>query len=221
MIGFSAGGTAFTDFQRGEARSGGRDFDRRLSAQPTIAIAGTFTYWVSSGLGFRAHASYAPSRFVIEQPDEASAAESVGTEARPLAPLTVLIADLSVIFRAPVAFGRVVPYGIAGAGVIDYRADPGQSSPLPAEAREAFANDNLRRFAGVLGVGAVIPLQQRDFFLTVELTDHFTRSPVADAAVGPFEVASDMVIDPDGHGSGDTAGLTNTFRVLVGVTIPL
>ncbi|MGH7505152.1 MAG: hypothetical protein ACRELX_05860 [Longimicrobiales bacterium] len=220
-FGVAGGGAAYTAFQRGQAHAAGRDFDRRLSAQTSVALSATLTYWISGVFAVRAHGSYSPTRFVMSMPDE-DAALFRAAEPDPLASLGVLMADADVLLRAPVIFGRIAPYGIIGAGVVDYRADPGSSSPLPVEAREAFASGSQRRFAGVIGVGALVPLERHDFFLTFELTNHMTRSPVAHTATSPTPSGAQTLVDADAWSNDEgEAGHTSAVRLMVGLTVPL
>jgi hypothetical protein len=214
-LGLAGGGAAFSDFQRAQAVADGDVFDRRISAQTTVAFSGTVTYWISRYWGVRAQASYSPSRFVQRTPGEA-----MGEEQALYAPLAVYMMDGDVLFRAPIVLGRVAPYGLIGAGMIEYRADPGTDDPLPAEVEETFEGDRQRRFAGVMGVGAVIPLDRHPFRLTFELSNHVSRSPVEAPSAG--RVREGAIIDPDGwHDDDDGSGLTSHVRLMIGVALPI
>lgn len=214
-LGLAAGGAAFSDFQRAEAVSRDEVFDRRISAQTSLAFSATATYWISRYWGVRAHGSYAPTRFVLRAPTE-----EMGQDQSLYSALGVYMVDGDVLFRAPIVVGRVAPYGLVGAGIVDYRADPGNDDPLPAEAKQTFDGDHQRRFAGVVGIGAVIPLDRQSFHLTFELTNHLTRSPVEPPAGGTVE--DNVVIDPDGwRGDDDGSGLTSNVRLMIGVSLPI
>jgi hypothetical protein len=214
-LGLSAGGAAFSDFQRAQAVTREEVFDRRISAQTSVAFSATATYWISRYWGIRAHGSYAPTRFVLRTPTE-----EMGEEQALYSSLRVYMLDGDVVFRAPIVLGRVAPYGLVGAGTVIYRADPGTDDPLPAEVVQTFDGDRQRRFAGVMGVGAVIPLDRHSFHLTFELTNHVTRSPVEAPQGGSREEG--VLIDPDGWGGDDDgAGLTSHVRLMIGVSLPI
>jgi hypothetical protein len=217
-IGLAGGGAAFSDFQRAEALAGGAEFERRVSAQTTVALSATLTYWISRHWGVRAHGSFSPSRFVLRTTEVPLLLDE---EPAMFARLGVFMADADVLFRVPVVFGRVAPYGIVGTGIVEYRADPGTRDPLPAEASESFDGGAQRRWAAVFGGGAVIPLERHSFYLTFELTNHLTRSPVDAPAAGPAENGT-LILDPDGwRDDDDGAGLTSHVRLMVGVTLPM
>jgi hypothetical protein len=216
-VGLAAGGAAFSDFQRGQATAGVTEFDRRLSAQTTVAVSGNVTYWLTRRWGLRAHGSYSPSRFVLNEAEQASG--RVSAEAS-FARLSIFMADVDLLFRVPVLWGRIAPYGLVGAGAVEYRADPATKEPIPAEAERSFRSGSRRRFAGVFGVGARIPLDRHAFHLTFELTNHLTRSPVDVPVEGM--TAEGLFLDPDGWGNEDDgAGLTSNVRLMVGVAVPL
>lgn len=216
-VGISGGGAAFSDFQRGEAINGSTEFDRRLSAQTTVAVAANVTYWPARQWGVRVHGSYSPSRFVLNEAEQQSG--RVSAEAS-LARLGVFMADFDILFRAPIVWGRVAPYGLIGAGAVEYRANPALTAPIPAEAETSFQSGRRRLFAGVLGIGARIPLDDHDFHLTFELTDHITRSPVDSPVQGMTR--DGVFLDPDGWGTEDDgAGVTSHVRLMVGLAMPI
>jgi hypothetical protein len=217
-IGVAGGGAAFSDFQRGQATAGAEEFDRRISAQTTVAVSGNITYWISRYWGVRAHASFSPSRFVLNEADHSSGRISANAN---LARLGIFMADADVLFRVPLVWGRVAPYGIVGAGAVVYHADPGSTEPIPAEAEGSFRSNTRRQFAGVFGVGAMIPLERNSFHLTFEVTNHLTGSPVDVPMTGMTEDGR-LLLDPDGWGNEDDgAGLTSNVRLLVGIAFPL
>lgn len=216
-VGLAAGGAAFSAFQRGQATAGFTEFDRRLSAQTTVAASGNVTYWMTRRWGLRAHGSFSPSRFVLNEAEQASG--RVSAEAS-FARLSIFMADVDLLFRVPVLWGRVAPYALVGAGAVEYRADPATTEPIPAEAARSFRSGSRRRFAGVFGVGARVPLDQHAFHLTFELTNHLTRSPVDVPVEGM--TADGVFLDPDGWGNEDDgAGLTSNVRLMLGVAVPV
>jgi hypothetical protein len=216
-VGIAGGGAAFSAFQRGQALAGSTEFDRRLSAQTTVAVSGTVTWWLARHWGARLHGSYSPSRFVLNEAEQLSG--RVSAEAS-LARLGVFMADFDILFRAPIVWGRVAPYGLVGAGAVEYRADPALREPIPAEAATSFESGTRRRFAGVFGVGARIPLDDHAFHLTFELTNHLTRSPVDSPVRGMTREG--VYLDPDGWGTEDDgAGLTSNVRLMIGLAMPI
>ncbi|HEX2165946.1 MAG TPA: hypothetical protein VHG09_01790, partial [Longimicrobiales bacterium] len=141
---------------------------------------------------------------------------------RSYAALGIWMANAGVVFKFPHSFGRVVPYGMAGAGLVRYQ--PSKDAPLPAEARRRFAESSLQHAAGMFGVGASIPLQRSDLLLSFELTNHMSKTPLRGEGAGEtFELHGvPMVIDPEGDVSGENdVGVTSHVRLAIGLTLPL
>jgi hypothetical protein len=218
------GGAAYTDFRQGEARIGGSggaaDSDRRLSAETSVAFSAAAGYWPSSWWGVRLHGSYSPTRFALAFAGTEHAPVPVAASDEPrLARLDVWLYDVDVVFRAPVVFGRVAPYGVIGAGRVEYRAHASDGE-IPAEASTAFAAGARADWAGMVGLGAMIPLDDRDLMLSFEVTDHITRTPIGKLAMGSSSGADrSMELNPDGTDGGD--GLLSNLRLNVGLTLPI
>ncbi|HSK18161.1 MAG TPA: hypothetical protein VK912_03420 [Longimicrobiales bacterium] len=230
MLTVEVGGAAFSDFERTQARplDGGLelgDFARRVSARTAGSAGAWASYWIRDGLAVRAGISFVPSSFTVWNEDIARAAiESLRpAEADPTyASLSIWMASLSGVFRFPHSFGRVTPYGIVGAGLVRYHAS--EDAVIPPEARGRFASGNWQKGAGVVGIGAAIPLQRRSLLMSFELTNHISRSPLGDGSAGEmFELGGvAMQIDPDDVSSGDgDVGLTSHIRLALGLTLPL
>ncbi len=217
------GGAAYTDFRQGEARfgsGGAADSDRRLSAETSVAFSAAAGYWPSAWWGVRLHGSYSPTRFALAfaETDPATVAVAASEEPR-LARLDVWLYDVDVVFRAPVVFGIVSPYGVVGAGRVVYRAHASDGE-IPAEASTAFAAGARGGWAGMIGLGAMIPLDDRDLMLSFEVTDHITRTPIGKLAMGSRSAADrSMELNPDGTDGGD--GLLSNLRLNVGLTLPI
>lgn len=218
------GGAAYTDFRQGEARFGGSravgDSDRRLSAETSVAFSAAAGYWPSSWWGMRIHGSYSPTRFelVVAEPGQQALPVAAAGEPR-LARLDVWLYDVDVVFRAPVVLGRVAPYGVIGAGRVEYRAHASDGE-IPAEARTAFAGGAHGVWAGMVGLGALIPLDDRELMLSFEVTDHISRTPIGKLAMGSLSPADrSMELNPDGADGGD--GLLSNLRLNVGLTLPI
>jgi len=230
MITAELGGAAFSDFQRAVARPapaaagefGVGDFRRRVSARTTGTVGGALTWWVAGGAGFRASVSYSPTRFSVWNEDRAQRAlDEVNGEPPSYAKLETWMGSASAVFRFPFIMGRVVPYGIAGVGVVSYRL--ADDEEVPPEARARFADGGWTGPAIHFGVGSAIPLERHNLMLTFELTNHLSRTPLDDEGLGEaFEISGvplHLASDP-GRGS-DGIGTTNHLRLTVGLTLPI
>lgn len=222
------GGAAFTDFQRAQARplSGAADlgdFERRVSATTSVAVGGTATYWGGTSWGLRVGGAYVPSRFSVHTGQQARRvlADRADREEMRYASLGIWMADATVVFRFPHTLGRIVPYGLAGAGAVHYRVRGDED--LPAEARAGFADGGRSSPAAVFGVGAVLPLQSNNLLLSFELTNHLARTPLADAGRGEWVEMSGVPVQVAGGEprDTDTIGMTSNLRLSLGLTLPV
>ena len=231
MITLEIGGAAFSDFDRTKAAPadggvGQADFSRRVSARTAASVGGWGSYWLSDRWGLRTGLSYVPSSFTVWS-DEAEAqpvAPGDGTafDEHSYASLDIWMAHAVLLFRFPHSFGRVAPYGLAGGGVVRYRARG--DAELPPEARAHFADGGRQRVAGVFGVGAVIPLQRRNLLMSFELTNHVSRTPLDGQNTAElFDLGGRlMALSTDaGTGNGGEVGLTSHVRLALGLTLPL
>lgn len=211
------GGIAFSDFRReAEPVAGDLPLERRLSASTSYLAAGSLTYWLNGRWGARLQASYSPSRFVLrryEEPVE-SARAFTGDEGA-MSALDVWMYDVDLLFRLPLSLGRVEPYGIAGGGVVDYRLRTADDEVVPEAVTRAFGDDRQRRVAGVIGIGAVIPLERYRLLLNFELTNHLTRTPLSESPLSAKHV------DPESDDRVDEVGYTSNLRLMLGLTLPL
>ena len=230
MLTVEVGGAAFSDFERTQARpvNGGLelgDFSRRVSARTAGSVGAWASYWIGDGWGVRTGMAFVPSSFTVWNEDVARAALETlrPAEADPTyASLAIWMASLSGIFRFPHSFGRVAPYGIVGAGLVRYHASA--DAEMPPEARGRFASGDWQTGAGVIGIGAAIPLQRRNLLMSFELTNHISRTPLGNESAGEmFELGGvAMQIDPDDSTSGDgDVGMTSHLRLALGLTLPL
>jgi hypothetical protein len=231
MFSLGAGGAAFTDFQRGTARRipGDatapelRDFRRRLSARTTATGGGSATYWAADTWGVRGSIAYAPSAFSVwnEGPAQRVLDERMGGDRAIYAALDVWLAAGAAVFRLPVSAGRVVPFGIAGAGLVSYAVRGAEA--LPPEARQRFAAGAWRAPAAVVGLGAVIPLERENLLLSFELTNHIAPTPLNDAGRGQtFELSGiTLQLEPDRTRGGDGISITGNLRLALGLTLPV
>lgn len=229
MITAELGGAAFSDFQRALARPAPAagdfdvgDFRRRVSARTTATVGGAITWWVVSGAGVRASVSYSPTRFSVWNENRAQRAlDEVNGAPQSYAKLETWMGSASAVFRFPFTMGRVVPYGIAGAGVVSYRL--ADDEEVPPEARARFAGGSWTGPAVNFGVGSAIPLERHNLLLTFELTNYLSRTPLDDEGLGEaFEISGvplHLAADP-GRGS-DGIGTTNHLRLTIGLTLPL
>lgn len=229
MLTVEVGGAAFTDFDRTEARPVGEGieleaFHRRISARTAGSVGAWMSYWIGNGWGVRAGASYVPSSFTVWNDESAQRAlDGIAPEREEpsFASLGIWMAHASAVFRFPRSFGRVVPYGILGGGVIRYKAS--DDAPVPPEARARFADGEWQTEAAVFGIGAAIPLQRRDLLMTFELTNHLARTPLSGRSEPEtFDMAGIpmQLIEADASGD-DGVGMTSHLRLALGLTLPL
>jgi hypothetical protein len=231
------GGTAYTDIHRtmlapasvsaaGEPAPPGAPQLRRVSAETAPTFGAALGYWVTRDWGVRLHAALAPSRFhvVSGAPREDRRLDASADSGR-LAPLMIWTADAALLFRLPLGLDGVLPYGLAGAGTLEYRARPADPDEIPPEAAAGIGTGAYGQLVGVLGLGAAVPVSWRNSLLSFELTTHFGRPPgrASDAALAAGAMPDRRVPDGDviaEHGPGDPS-LTSQVRFLVGLTVPL
>jgi hypothetical protein len=228
MFTVEAGGAAFSDFERTQARPvvAGNDlsgFGRRVSAQTAGSVGGWVGYWILNGWGVRAGVSYVPTSFTVWNDESMQQAlDALAPEERDpsYASLDVWMANASTVFRFPRSFGRVTPYGIVGAGLIRYT--PTGDAAMPPEARSRFADGQWQTAAAMFGIGAAIPLQKRNLLMSFELTNHVAQSPLGDGSGETFELAGiPMQLDDSDPSGSDDVGLTSHFRLALGLTLPV
>jgi opacity protein-like surface antigen len=233
MFGLELGGAAFTDFQRALARpaaqpdaagkdTGVGDFRRRVSARTTATVGASVAVWPRAGWGVRAGASWSPTRFSVWNEEQARRMlEEHGTVPEKYAGLNSWTAHATAVFRLPFTLGRVVPYGLAGAGVVRYALS--DEEEVPPEARARFSGGDWTGGALVFGVGSAVPLQRFDLLLNFELTNHMSRTPLNDEGLGEgFQIAGvplGLAADP-GRGN-DGIGLAHQLRLTAGITLPV
>jgi hypothetical protein len=184
---------------------------------------GSVTRWLSDGAGLRAGLTYAPSRFSVHN-GEAAANVLGGTGAgrgEPHARLDVWQASATAVFRFPLTLGRLVPYGLAGAGIVHYRT--GLHEDLPPEARRRFEKGTWTAPAAVMGIGATLPLQRRNLLMNFELTNHLTPTPLNDEGRGEAFEMNGVPLELHRYASRDTdgIGMTSHLRLTVGITLPV
>ncbi|MBR9989634.1 MAG: hypothetical protein KFH98_07765 [Gemmatimonadetes bacterium] len=231
MLTVEVGGAAFTDFERTQARPVATeidlgDFSRRVSARTAGSVGGWGSYWIGNGWGIRAGAAYVPSSFTVWNDktvrDALDTAAPPGSEEVSYASLDVWMAHAALVFRFPRSFGRVVPYGVAGGGLIRYHVSG--DAEVPPEARGRFSEGDIQTGAGMFGVGATIPLQRRNLLMSFELTNHMSRTPLGQESAGElFELYGvSMQVDPDPGTSGEyDVAMTSHVRLSLGLTLPL
>ncbi|CAN5703682.1 hypothetical protein BH23GEM10_BH23GEM10_17250 [soil metagenome] len=223
------GGAAFSDFHRARARpvvpiADMHDFQRRVSARTSITVGTTATYWVGPGWGVRLGGAFVPTRFSVWNEESAQLRlDPSPLDEEPMhASLGVWLGSAAITFRFPRSFGRVVPYGMVGAGVAHYSLRDDRD--LPAEARTQFDSGARTMPAAVLGLGATLPLEREGLLLNFELTNHLSRSPIDSARRSePFDISGVSVeLAPGSNTSGlhDT-GMTSNLRLTLGFTMAM
>lgn len=221
------GGAAFSDFHRARARpvvpiADMHDFQRRVSARTSITVGATATYWVGTGWGVRLGGAFVPTRFSVwnEETAELRLAPTSLDEEPMHASLGVWLGNAAITFRFPRSFGRVVPFGVVGAGAVHYSLR--DDNNLPEEARTQFDGGSRTMPAALLGIGATLPLEREGLLLNFELTNHLSRSPL-DSARGsePFDISGVVVeLAPGSDASGlHGTGMMSNLRLTVGLTM--
>jgi len=227
MLTFELGGAAFTDFQRAQARSlddAGSlpDFQRRVSARTSATLGASAVWWMGDSWALRVGGAWVPTHFSVWNEESAQRVldERGDGNRETYARLSVWMADVAMVFRFPRSFGRVTPYGIVGGSYVAYRAT--DEEMLPPEARRNY-DGTWATPAGLLGIGAFIPLQRKNLLLAFELTDHIGRTPLDDQGRGEtFELSGiPLQLDPDPRSGTDGVGLTSNLRLAVGLTLPI
>jgi hypothetical protein len=228
------GGTAYTDFHRtvlssaagppgspGVPGSGSGTRTRRLTAETAPSLGVGVGYWVNPHWGIRLHGAVAPSRFhVISGSARTDPRLEAAADSTVMAPLRIWTADAAILFRLPFELAGVVPYGVIGAGMLEYRTRAGEGAHVPPEAAGGIGNGSHSQPVGLLGGGAAVPLAWRRTLLSFELSTHIGR-PATRAADGAAAGAG------EGSGAGsfregmEDPPLTSQVRLLVGLTIPL
>jgi len=209
----AGGGIAFSDFRREAASLGPEEpFEQRLSAQTSILGSAALSVWLGRRVAVRVHGAWAPTRFDVRS---TGALTVIADSTVSLSRLDVWMYDVDLLIRLPLSVGRVEPYAIAGAGAIEYRLRTGEDEVVPEPAALAFDGDRQRRLAGVLGLGAVIPLERHRLLLNFELSSHFARTPISEAAMPA------VAADPEADARVDEVGYTSGVRLMLGLTLPL
>jgi len=165
-------------------------------ASPSLGAA--IAYWPSPAWGVRIQSGVAFTRYslLVPPPDDDAPVDSSGPDLR------IWSHDVSVLIRAPVTpGGRVMPYGVVGGGVLHYQGGVRPSVAPFDPVRSAV------RPAVVVGLGAMVPLEQGGTGLTFEVLDHIARTPIA--APGGGEPAT-------GH-----VRWANHLRLTVGISVML
>lgn len=227
MLTAELGGTAFTDFQRGQARPLGAatmpEFQRRVSARTSATLGAAASYWLGAAWGVRVGGAWTPTGFSVwnEESAQRMLDERGDGEPERYASLDVWMADVAFIFRFPRTFGRVAPYGLVGGSYVTYTAAADEE--LPPEARSRFGSGSWSAPAALFGVGGVIPLQRSNLLLTFELSNHLSRTPLDDRGRGEqFELSGvPLELEPDARTGSDGVRTTSNLRLVVGLTLPL
>jgi hypothetical protein len=229
-LGVAGGAAAFSDMQRGTMRvirpSGSgmeqREFTRRVGAETSTTLAAYISFWPSRNWGLRAHASWAPSRFetIMKEADaEFAGVPTTSAESQSLAGLSIISTDLQALFRLPTIKNRVMLYGILGGGLARYSVQPGDE-PVPPEAEGDFEGGVKVRPAGVIGLGAMLPLRNRAFRMHFELTNHISATPL-EGGEGETIVNDDGTIEflPRDEPAGERrVSIVSGVRFVVGLS---
>lgn len=177
-------------------------FVRRLAGGASLGPVVSLTGWLSETWGVRleASASWPAVRPVYGEGGQ-DFLDAGGGSAEVDGRLSSLEATGAVLFRLPVEHPFYTPYALMGLGVRRY--DPGHET-LPAGADSAFAGGARTAVAGVVGIGAYVPVRE-NVFLQVEALRRVTPTPIGNHVTGMvFEGDSLRVVFLDPADAGDT-----------------
>ncbi|MGH7483651.1 MAG: hypothetical protein ACRELV_16000 [Longimicrobiales bacterium] len=226
-----SGGAAFSGFQgvwvspTSPPDGGGAPatYAGSLSGQAAATFGAAATYWFGRGWALRAQASQAPSQLEVRLDEEDLDALEPDSDARVAGEfndMTATLVDLSVLFRLPASLGPIVPYAVVGLGAVSYDID--EAAPEGTSLSGDLRPGRRTRLAGVLGLGAIVPLQTSEFSLFFELNDYLTPTPVSEG--GPDDGLRSAMIDarlvsadsPDEEDAPDRISLTSNVRFTAG-----
>lgn len=226
-VGIGAGGSAFTDFQRGTVRasrvSGGqieeREFPRRVGAQTAGTLTGTLAYWPGKNWGVRIQGVWSGSRFeTLMNPADAqfAGAPESSQDSTRLPSLSIRSYQGQLLFRMPTIHARIMPYGIVGGGVVEYTVGSGDL-PLPPETTEDFNSGYRRVGAATVGLGAMINMRKAGWALNFELTDRVGRTPVR-SSTAVSRLSPTMELIPIQDRPSDPVRTTSAVSFTVGLS---
>ena len=232
-IGFLGGAAAFSDMQRGSIRvirptPGGveeRELARRVGAETSTTLGAYLAFWPSRNWGLRLAGSWAPSRFetIMKEADaDYAGVPTTSSEGERLAALSIMSADLELVFRLPTVKNRVMLYGILGGGYARYSVNT-SDDPVPPEAEGDFEGGVKVRPAGVIGLGAMLPLRNRSYRMHFELSNHISATPL-EGGEGESIVGEDgtVVILPRDEAAGEErVSVVSGVRFVVGISYSL
>lgn len=224
------GVAAFSDMQRGSvlvlrptaAGMESRELARRVGAETSTAIGTYVSFWPNRNWGIRLHGTYAPTRFETfmrdSEADFAGMPQSSEGSVR-LAGLNIFTADLQALFRLPTIKNRVLLYGIIGGGIARYGVVAG-AEPVPEEAEGEFERGHRVRAGGMLGLGAMLPFENRAFRLHFELTNHLAATPIEGGDPQTVQLPEGTIeFNPQDEPSGDErVGVMNAVKFMVGAS---
>jgi hypothetical protein len=220
-----AGGAASTSFQsvralaewqRANGSAGQQLFSRRLGVEPAMTVGLGLAYWFNEhwGLRIQAGVSRSPLAIMVSQRElSVMPGDSGVTGPRSYGSVRILAADSELLVRLPFTpRNRVAPYGFVGVSRLHYRVS--RSEGLPPEATAFHFDDQVARFGGIAGAGAVVPLQRASLALNFEFSSSFARSPVGRAEPQRLQGERITVTTPV---SGKGAPLIAQLRLVFGL----
>lgn len=167
-VALGAGGTAYTALHRtGESK--------RLSPHTSGMFMAALNFWPTRNWGIRAQGTLMPTRFEEIEPAFQMQADSIT-----YAPLTIESYQVQANFRMPTIRNRIMPYGIAGGGVMRFKATRRLDQPLPKEAVADFGGGTRQSPSASFGLGARVQSRDNGWALNFELVDQIARSPMDD-----------------------------------------
>jgi hypothetical protein len=221
-----AGGAASSDLQRGLALVelegfGGeqltRRFSRRLGAATSFTFGLSAAYWFNPSWGIRIAAGVSPSSLEVSVSDRETSGiplDSILQGAHRFGSLNMWTYDAGVLVRIPLTpRGRVAPYGFLGASRVEFQAST--VGDLPPEAASFDTEQHPARLAGVVGAGAIIPLQRGNLALAFELSSHVMRTPAV--RLRPT-LLQGQEVDVLVTGVGESVRVLSYVRLLMGLT---
>ncbi|HUP90285.1 MAG TPA: hypothetical protein VM100_13080 [Longimicrobiales bacterium] len=182
-----AGGSAYTAIHRDAQAS-------RISPHTSGIFTVGLGFWPGRNWGIRLQAAHMPTRFEEIRPGVLMTLDGSDRYSK----LSIRSYLATANFRMLTIQNRVMPYGIIGGGVVEYRPERDEH-PIPLVASDDFAEGVRREPAGVVGVGARVQTRSNGWALNFELTDQLSRSPI-------------------GHSDGNSVRVANAASFIVGLS---
>lgn len=182
-----AGGSAYTAMHR-DAQSA------RISPHTSGIFTAALGFWPNGNWGVRLQAAHMPTRFEEIRPAALMALDGSDRFSK----LSIRSYLAAANFRMLTIQNRIMPYGIIGGGVVEYRPEK-DGYPIPLAAVDDFAGGSRREPAGIVGMGARVQTRGNAWALNFELVNQLSKSPI-------------------GHSDGNSVRVANAASFTVGLS---